>query len=180
VAWKIGGLLFGGHEQTGGVSTSMAFPAPPDAVWDALLTYEEVTARPPLVLRMLLPEPIASVGERNAAGAEVECLYREGSLLKRITLVEPPRRLAFDVINQRLGFEDLLTAVTGGYEIRETEAGSEVELSTIYVSRLRPRFFWGAVEQFLGHVFHRHLLQTMLLRIEEETPCTTSGSHSRH
>jgi hypothetical protein len=45
------------------VSTSAFFEASPEEVWQRMLSYEEVTARPPLILRALLPLPLRTEGD---------------------------------------------------------------------------------------------------------------------
>ena len=143
------------------VTTSVLFQASPETVWQQMLSYEEVSTRPPLILRALLPVPLRTEGEKTSTGAAVQCLYRGGDLLKLITVVEPPHLLEFEVHRQRLGIEHCITAIGGSYRLRACGGQTEIVLVTNYRGYLRPRWFWHPIEQFLGHIFHRHILTGM-------------------
>ena len=124
--------------------------------------YEEVPHRPGFVLRLLLPTPLRTAKAGLWPGATVHCSYSGGGYLtKRITAIEPPLIVRFDVLQQHLGIEACLTTVAGSYQIRRLETGSEVALTTSYRGHLRPRWLWRLLEQRLAHSFHRHILRGM-------------------
>jgi len=155
------GLLFPRNARSEAVETALHFDATPEEVWQGILLYEEVPRRPPWLLRIFLPRPIRTNGEKTRVGAIVRCTYDGGYLLKRITAVEPARLVRFDVLEQRLGIEDSVSMSQGSYEIRATGDGSEVVLTTHYRSRLRPRQLWRPLERCLAHRLHRHILDGM-------------------
>ena len=121
--------------------------------------YEETPERPPLLLRALLTVPIRTEGDKSHAGARVRCVYERGHLIKRITAVEPANLLQFEVVEQRLGIEDLVITLGGSYKINSSGAGAELVLLTKYKTRLYPRFMWRAVEAFLVSQLHNHVLK---------------------
>ena len=84
------GRLFPPSHAIEGVTTSIAFDAPPDQVWQRMMFYEEVPHRPPLLLRIFLPSPVKTQGSDKQIGTVVECTYSRGGLLKRITVLERP------------------------------------------------------------------------------------------
>lgn len=143
------------------VSTASRLAAPAERVWQALVTYEEVRERPAWWLRLLIPQPVGTEGDKTVPGALVRCQYETGSLMKRITRVEPPGALEFDVIDQKIGLESKIVALGGGYRIER----GELVLETRYVSSLRPRWLWRRVEAVVAHAFHRHILKGILCRI---------------
>jgi hypothetical protein len=49
----------------------------------------------------------------------------------------------------------------GSHEIRRVAGGSEVELTTHYRGRLRPRWLARPLERHLAHELHRHILHGM-------------------
>ena len=107
-------------------------------------------------------DPGEDPGQRQgASGATVECSYSRGSLRKRITVLERPRLVRFEVIEQNLGVERCVTTVEGSYEIRSNGGGSEVALTTKYRGHLRPRWLWRPLERLLAHRLHRHILAGM-------------------
>src|SRR6202162_3336220 len=155
------GWLFPRNLTTEAVATTVGFDAPPEAVWQRILLYEEVPLGPPLLLRVLLPPPVRTDGEKTRVGATIQCTYSGGDLLKRITVVEPPHLLRFDVIEQRLGIEGCINVLGGSYEIRADGDGSAVVLTTNYRGHLRPRRLWRPFERFLVHQMHGHILDGM-------------------
>jgi hypothetical protein len=143
------------------VITAERLAVPAERIWQSLLTYEEVRERPAWWLRLLIPRPLGTEGDKTVPGTLVRCRYETGSLMKRITRVEPPGTLEFEVVDQRIGLEPQIVALGGGYRI----AGGELVLETRYESRLRPRWFWRPIEAFVAHAFHRHILRSILCRI---------------
>ncbi len=158
--WLVG-HLFPPGAAIDAVTTRGRFDAPPDAVWQKLMFYEEVPQRPPLLLRMFLPSPVRTQGGGKHVGATVECGYSHGSLVKRFTVLERPRLVRFEVIEQRLGVERCVTTVEGSYEFRAVAEGCEVALTTRYRGHLRPRWLWRPLERLLAHQLHRHILSGM-------------------
>ncbi|HEX4943643.1 MAG TPA: SRPBCC family protein [Usitatibacteraceae bacterium] len=155
------GRLFPANPAIDAAVTRARIDAPPGEAWRRLMFYEEVPQRPPLLLKLFLPSPVRTQGGAKEPGATVECTYSRGGLAKRITVAEAPRLLRFEVLEQRLGIEHCITTVEGSYEIRAEGDGCEVALTTRYRGVLRPRWLWRAVERFLAHQLHRHILRGM-------------------
>lgn len=143
------------------VTTRAGFDAPPDDVWQRMMFYEEVPHGPPLLLRMFLPSPVKTEGNGKQVGTVVECTYSRGGLVKRITVLERPRLVRFEVLEQHLGVERCMTTVEGSYEFQADGRGTEVALTTQYRGHLRPRWLWRPFERLLAHQLHRHILAGM-------------------
>ncbi len=147
---------------TRSVATSMIFDAPPAAVWEQLLFYEQIEGRPPLHLRLLLPVPLGTEGEKSRVGDEARCLYQDGYLIKRVTGIEPRQRYSFSVVEQALTIGGGMRLSGGEYTLRAVDAGrAELTIATRYTSPKRPRWLWEPVERAVCHAFHRHLLRAM-------------------
>lgn len=159
------------------VSTTIDYPGSMDQAWRALVTYEEVTHRPPWLLRVLLPQPVGTTGDKTQVGAMIACRYREGSLFKRIEIADAPEYLQFEVLEQRLGIERWILARGGSYEIRASGKGltCRITLVTDYCGRLRPRWLWRRIEEYVAHRFHRHVLAGMKDAQREEIECSTTS-----
>ena len=167
--WVVG-RLFPPNRFVDAITTTGIVDAPPNDVWLRVLFYEEVPRRPPFMLRALLPSPVRMHPQRRKLGAAVECAYTRGSIVRRITLLDKPWTVRFEVLDQRLGIERCVTAVEGVYEIRAAPRGAQVKLVTKYRGHLRPRWVWRPVERVLAHAFHRHILTGMgATRIEPES-----------
>jgi hypothetical protein len=141
------------------IATRVSFNASLEALWSHVMLYEEVPKRTPFLLRALLPYPIRTKGEKTRVGATVRCIYKEGYLVKRITAVEFPYYLEFEVIEQHLGIEGCARTVGGCYQISACGGATEVELTTNYRAYLRPRSFWLPLEALLVRQLHRHILR---------------------
>ena len=109
------------------VTTRARFEAPPDEVWQTDDVLRRGAAPSTAAAADVPAEPDEDPGKRqgtsarpsNAATAAAACV-------KRITALERPRLVRFEVIEQHLGVERCVTTVEGSYEIRADGSGSEV------------------------------------------------------
>jgi hypothetical protein len=152
------------------VTTGFHFRTPPEAVWKSLMFYEDVPRQPWPLLRMFLPRPIRSEGDKRLVGSIVRCVYDRGYLIKRITVVEPARLLRFEVVEQSLGIEGSVKACWGSYQLSDVGGGTDVVLTTHYLGRLRPRFLWRPIERYLCLRLHLHILFGMRAALAAEPP----------
>jgi hypothetical protein len=154
------------------VRTSRVVALSPQEAWERIVFYEEVPARPPALARIGLPRPLYTEGNAGAAGDLKRCVYSTGYLLKRITIHRPPRRLAFEVIEQH-GVEDhSVDLIDGGFELEPVgEGATRITLETRYRPLLQARLFWRPFEHRLAHVLHNHVLDG----IAEETSDEVAG-----
>jgi len=152
------------------VATQVHFKASPQAVWNHLVFYEEVPEPPPFLLRTLLPHPIRTEGDKTRVGATVCCAYRGSNLVKRITAVEPPHLLKFEVVEQRLGIEDCVLTHSGSYQIHACGDAADVVLMTQYAAYLRPRYLWRPLEALLVKQLHSHILRGVYAALLPRTP----------
>lgn len=149
------------------IVTRMTFPASPAAAWESLMFYEEVKERLPLALRLLLPVPIRTEGEKSHVGGEAMCLYEKGHLVKRATRIDEPELYEFEVAEQELAVGGTMQLHGGRYTLNEVAEGrTEVTVETRYTSTKRPRWLWRPLERFVCHMFHRFLLRTMRRKAE--------------
>ncbi|WP_424671364.1 SRPBCC family protein [Candidatus Binatus sp.] len=173
------GRLFPRNVATDVVTTSVRFHASPETLWQRILTYEDVPASPPLLLRVLLPHPVRTEGDKSCVGASIQCTYKGGDMVKHITVVEPPHLMQFEVTQQRLGIEGCIMTLGGSYEIRSCGDQTEVVLTTNYRGYLRPRYLWRPLERFLAHQLHRHILDGIRASLPRPGLSTTSATAQR-
>jgi hypothetical protein len=147
----------------------MKFAASPERVWGGLMFYEQIEERPPLHLRLLLPLPIRTECSKSKVGDDVRCSYEGGHLLKRITQIDRGRHYGFEVVEQNLAVGGGLMLSGGCYTLRGLPGGgTEVAVTTRYVSLRRLTWLWKPIEAAVCHMFHRHLLAAMRRRVESE------------
>jgi len=156
--YRLVSWLFARKGVSEAIATRVHLNTGPEAVWDHIMLYEEIPENPPFLLRVFLPHPVRTEGDKTRVGATVRCVYREGDLVKRITSVEPPHLLEFEVIKQRLGIEGCTLTLAGSYQIHPCGDATDVVLITNYRAYLRPRFLWRPLEALLVGLLHKHIL----------------------
>jgi len=152
---------------TSEVVTRASFQASPENVWDALMFYEQIDERSPLCLRLLLPVPVRTEGRKLEAGKEVRCVYENGHLRKRITRANRGQSLAFTITEQNIALHKI-KLLGGSYVLRGINGETEVALKTEYTSNNQPRWLWISIETFVCHTFHRHILNAIRRKMEQE------------
>ena len=155
------GRLFPRNPHSEPVHTGMVVDASPQEIWDGILFYEEVPGTAPWHLRLFLPAPVRTEGDKHRVGAMIRCTYEDAYLVKKITHLEPGRLMRFDVLEQGLGVEGSLTMGEGSYAIRPRADGCEVVLTTHYRGHVRPRWLARRIEHHLAHELHRYILRGM-------------------
>lgn len=144
------------------ITTCQDFIAPAEAIWSALMFYEEVSEQAPFLLRTLVPTPIGTEGCKSNVGDEVKCHYSNGHLLKRVTRIVHGRTYSFEVIEQDLALRGGIRVLGGDYMLHHlSPERTRVALSTRYESRNRPRWLFYSLEATVCHSFHRHILTAM-------------------
>ena len=159
------------------VVTSMNFALPVRQLWQSLLFYEQIVEPPPWYLRLLLPRPIRTEGNKSAIGDEALCLYEGGHLIKRVTRIEPNRCYEFAVVEQKLEFGSAIRLSGGSYELRESDGGlTQLSVVTHYTGGRHPRWLWRPLEAPFCHLFHRHLLVSIGRKAGDPIPAVSSGA----
>lgn len=179
-AFQLMSALFGGGSVKETVTTTVRLDADPASVWNRLMFYEEVPRRPAWLLRVLLPRPVRTEGDKQRIGAIVRCAYTGGNLAKRITAVEAPRVLRFEVVEQRLGIEGCILTESGSYHIDDCGHATKLALITNYQAYLRPRSLWRHVEALLVNQLHRHILSGITTAVlpHHAAVCAAGGKTS--
>ncbi|HCT62162.1 MULTISPECIES: hypothetical protein [Acidobacterium] len=168
--------VFAGRTATELVETQSLFTVSQPEAWRRIVFYEEAPAPLRWPLRAVLPQPLGVRGEKNGAGALVQCVYRGGSLMKQVTVMAPPRTLCFRVLDQNLGIEDGVRALDGYYELAPQLEGCSVTLATHYESRMHPRWLWRPLEKYFLTQLHRHILASM--QTQNERTCERQESRT--
>ena len=169
-AFRFMSRLFGGGRVRETVTTTVRLDSDPASVWNRLLFYEEVPGRPAWLLRVLLPRPVRTEGDKRRIGAIVRCAYSDGNLAKRITAVDAPHVLRFEVVEQRLGIESCIVTAGGSYSILDCDGATDVALMTNYEAYLRPRSLWRHLEARLVNQLHRHILSGISTAVLRRDP----------
>jgi hypothetical protein len=63
---------------------------------------------------------VSTEGDKTKVGGLVHCIYEGGDLVKRITNLEPPVLMEFEVVEPHLGVGDCVATTDGSYAILPT------------------------------------------------------------
>ena len=149
------------QDNAASVTTCQDFFAPADAVWDALMFYEEIAEDRPFFLRRFLPTPIGTQGCKSQVGSDVKCRYVGGHLLKRVTRIVRGHNYAFEIVEQNLALGGI-TLLGGDYTLRMlSKDRTRVALATHYASPHWPRWLFRRLEAAVCHSFHHYILSAM-------------------
>ena len=95
-------------------------------------------------------------------GDEQMCVFTTGRVTKTLTQRDRPRRLAFAVTSQCIGFERSVALRGGSFDLEPVGPGrTRVTLTTEYDALLRPRFMWTPAERLIVHALHEYILDAI-------------------
>ncbi|MCE9525023.1 MAG: hypothetical protein K8R36_03100, partial [Planctomycetales bacterium] len=111
--------------------------------------------------------PIRSEGSKQKEGEVVTCFYNCGEIKKRISKVDAPRKLAFDVVDIQMRSENYAKLKDGSFEIEPVgDKQCRILLTTRFERKLHPAFFWEPIEHKVIHTLHGHVLEGMRRKAE--------------
>jgi len=153
------------------VQTGLTVDATPEEAWNAIMFYEDVQHSPPWLLHLALPKPIRSEGNKEREGEIVRCFYNCGTISKRISQVQPARKLSFEVVEAVMRSENYANLKDGSFEIEPVGTRqSRITLTTRYERKLTPAWIWEPIERKVIHTLHGHVLEGMRRKSENEQP----------
>jgi len=153
------------------VESAVVVDAPPEVVWRHVVTFSPIPAPESLLFRLGLAYPTHAEIEGEGVGAVRYCHFSTGAFVEPITVWEPGRRLAFDVVESprpldELSFRDVAPPHLDGYlvpragEFRLVDLGGRTRLegSTWYEQRLRPEGYWVVFSDYIIAKIHERVL----------------------
>lgn len=144
------------------ITTSRSMRLAPGEAFAAARFFEETDNDPPFLMRLGAPRPARLQGVHRHVGAIERCVYKKGFVTKRLTEYDPGRRIAFDVLEQSLGFERSVLLRNGSFTFDEDrQGGTIVRVTTEYDALLRPRFIWEPFERATVGQLHDHILSAI-------------------
>ena len=147
------------------LASHLTIAASAERVWASLQFYEELDSPPPLLLRLFLPRPIAVPSAAPELGRETTLRYAGGHYARRVVRHEPPRSHEFEVTEQRIAKDRGVILVGGAYALRKFGPNhTDLSITTVYSSRLRPRWLFQPLESVICRRLQRHLLEAIAKR----------------
>lgn len=156
------------------VSSSIVVDAPPEVVWRHVIAFTELPEPDDWLFRTGVAYPQRARLEGEGVGAVRHCEFSTGAFVEPITVWDPPRRLAFDVVDYPLPMEewsfyadlrpphleDSFRSVRGEFRLVPLEGGrTRLEGSTWYELELAPEVYWRPWADTIVHRIHLRVLR---------------------
>ena len=163
-------LVSAGVEQFVGVDfvpnravTTVEVPFGKTETFAAIVHVDTVTAAPTWLHAIGLPVPLASHIDTLTLGARRTCYLSDGRIDERLTALDAPHSVAMDMGGADMG-RPWLRLQRDAYTLDSLPDGrTRVTHATDFVSNLRPRAYWAAVERYTVRAQHRVVFDNLLL-----------------
>jgi hypothetical protein len=156
------------------VSTEIVVDAPPDVVWQHVVSFSDISAPPAWYFRGGLSYPIRARIEGTGIGAVRHCEFSTGAFVEPITAWEAPTRLAFDVVDAPPPLQEwspyrnvytphldgFFRTTRGEFRLTALPGGrTRLEGRTWYSVRMQPQAYWTAISDAIVHRIHERVLR---------------------
>lgn len=155
------------------LTTSIEISAPPEVVWNHVVSFSEMPPPQDWILRLGFAFPLRARIEGHGVGAVRHCEFTTGSFVEPITVWDPPRLLRFSVSGQPpimeefnpLGevfpahIDDYLRSHGGQFLLSEIPAGTRIDATTWYSHRIWPAAYWRLWSDEIIHRIHLRVLR---------------------
>ena len=159
------------------VSTAVDVAAPPEAVWNAVVAFPEIPASnlPAWYFRLGVAYPVRAHIDGAGVGAVRRCEFSTGAFVEPVTAWDPPRLLAFDVVEnpptmrELSPWDDVLAphlragifrSERGEFRLEALDdGGTRLTGTTWYHLDMAPTWYWTAWSDAILHRIHRRVLE---------------------
>ena len=156
------------------VTTSVVIDAPPDVVWDRVVSFPRLPPPREAIFRAGIAYPIEATIEGRGPGAIRRCRFSTGDFVEPITVWKEERLLRFSVTSQPEPLKELspwgdvqpphvdayLKSHQGQFRLTPLPGGrTRLEGTTWYENRMWPERYWRAWSDELIHAIHRRVLR---------------------
>jgi len=164
------------------VSTTVEIAAPPDTVWNSVVTFRDIGGEHEWPFRCGIACPMRATIQGSGVGAVRHCEFTTGPFVEPITVWDEPRLLAFDVTSQPEPMEemgifgpidsphlhDTLVSKRGQFLLEPLDGGRRTRLTgtTWYSHTLAPTFYWKAISDAIIHRIHLRVLRHIRAKAE--------------
>jgi hypothetical protein len=152
--------------------------ATPDQVWPHLLAFADIQERPDYwIFRLGLPYPTQTTNGGNFVGADRQCMFSDGIVIKeRVSEFIPREKLTFDIVEQPAHPEAYghITLHRGEFVLRDNGNGTTTLFgSSWYTLHVRPLWYFDLWTRDMTRAVHRRVMNHVR-RLAEEKPALAS------
>jgi len=155
------------------VTDEILIRATPDKVWPHVLAFPEIPDRPDYwIFRLGLPYPTQTTNGGNFVGADRQCMFSDGIVIKeRVAEFVPNQKLTFDIVEQPTHPEAYghITLHRGRFELRDNGNGTTTLIgSSWYTLQVRPAWYFDLWTRDMTRAVHLRVMQHVRRLAEEE------------
>jgi hypothetical protein len=150
-------------EQQAVVTDSILIHAPPAKVWPHVLAFPEIPDPPDYwIFRLGLPYPTTTTNGGNFVGADRQCAFSNGVVIReRVAEFEPDRKLTFDIAEQPADPEAYghITLHRGQFVLRDNHDGTTTLIgSSWYTLHVRPGWYFDLWTRDMTRAVHLRVM----------------------
>jgi hypothetical protein len=172
------------------VTSRINISAPPEVVWNNVVTFSDLPTPDDWVLRTGIAYPVRARIEGSGIGAVRYCEFSTGPFVEPITTWDAPRRLAFAVtenpapMQEWTFWRDVHPPHLDGFFVSQqgefllvptADGGTRLEGSTWYRHNLGPAWYWRLWSDAIIHRIHLQVLAHVKTLSETDA---TGASHT--
>lgn len=169
------GDAFYRSDQVTVVTDEIVINAPPEKVWPNVLTFPEIPDRPAYwIFRIGLPYPTETTNGGNFVGADRQCIFSDGIVIKeRVAEFIPNEKLTFDIVEQPTHPEVYghISLHRGQFVLRDNGNGTTTLVgSSWYTLHVRPIWYFDAWARDMTHAVHLRVMNHVRRLAEASNP----------
>jgi hypothetical protein len=154
------------------VTDEILIRATPERVWPHVLAFPEIPDRPDYwIFRLGLPYPTETTNGGNFVGADRQCRFSDGIVIKeRVAELVPREKLTFDIVEQPTHPEAYghITLHRGEFVLRDNGNGTTTLLgSSWYTLHVRPRWYFDVWTRDMTRAVHLRVMNHIRHLAEE-------------
>jgi hypothetical protein len=154
------------------VTDEILIRATPDKVWPHVLAFSEIPDPPDYwIFRLGLPYPTQTTNGGNFVGADRQCMFSDGIVIKeRVAELVPQQKLTFDIVEQPTHPEAYghITLHRGQFVPRDNRDGTTTLFgSSWYTLHVRPRWYFDFWTRDMTRAVHLRVMNHVR-RLSEE------------
>ena len=160
-------------EEQAVITDRILIHAPPAKVWPHVLAFPEIPDAPGYwIFRLGLPYPTQTTNGGNFVGADRQCMFSNGIVIKeRVAEFVPNEKLTFDIVEQPTDPEAYghITLHRGQFVLQDNHDGTTTLIgSSWYTLHVRPRWYFDLWTRDMSSAVHLRVMNHVKRLAEEK------------
>jgi hypothetical protein len=160
-------------DQRAMVTDEIVIQATPDQVWPHVLAFSAIPDRPDYwIFRLGLPYPTQTTNGGNFVGADRQCMFSNGIIIReKVAEFVPRKKLTFDIVEQPTHPEAYghITLHRGQFVLRDNHDGTTTLFgSSWYTLHVRPAWYFDIWTRDMTRAVHLRVMNHVRQLAEEK------------